>query len=166
MKLSRFRLFLSIRTESPLGVRDDYWPRDRTPFFHAFQPVAERYRQRKRLALYLLLGFMLGGFLLTYIDMPGTVRLWGVLLLLAVLLGAVVTFLFGLRLKCPACRKRLEPAKGPYCPQCGSDQFSHGIHACCPSCNRTIADEDGDGARSYRIRGCTHCGVMLDERGV
>ena len=110
-----------------------------------------------------------------YVDVPDVVRIWGFILLLAAWLGAVVTFAFGLKLRCPACRNRLEPAKGPYCPQCGSDQFQHGIqrrgpgganYPYCPSCEGRIAEEDGDSRRSYRIHGCTHCGVMLDEMGV
>jgi hypothetical protein len=36
----------------------------------------------------------------------------------------------------------------------------------CPTCDGRIAEEDADSSRSYRIRGCTHCGVMLDEMGV
>ena len=103
------------------------------------------------MGFYLLMVFMLGGFLLMYVDIPGVVGIWGFIFLLAAWLGAVVTFAFGLRLRCPACRNRLEPAKGPYCPQCGSDQFQHGIHRggprdannpYCPSCDGRIAEED------------------------
>jgi hypothetical protein len=168
MRISRFRLSLSISSSAPPGVDHQYWPRERTPFLHQFRPTAERYRRRKRTVLYLLVGFLLGGFLLMYVNVSVAVTGWGLILLTAVLLGAVLTFFFGLRLRCPACSKRLEPAKGPYCPQCGSDQFGHSVHddPYCPSCNSTIAEEDGDSSRSYKIRGCTHCGVMLDEMGV
>lgn len=175
MKIRRYRLSISVTSGLPAGVSYEYWPRERTAFLHTFRPTAERYRRRRRMGLRLLIGFMLGGFLLMYVNVPNVVRVSGFILLLAAWLGAVGTFAFGLRLRCPACRNRLEPAKGPYCPQCGSDQFQHGIHrsgqqgandAYCPSCDGTIADEDADSSRSYRIRGCTHCGVMLDETGV
>jgi hypothetical protein len=113
---------------------------------------------------------MLGGFLLMYVNVSGAARMWGVILLMVAWLLAVGTFVFGLRLRCPACRKRLEPAKGRYCPQCGSDQFRSGSPESgppfCRSCDGRIAVEDGDSRRSYMIRGCTHCGVMLDEMGV
>ena len=141
---------------------------------HAFRPIAERYRRRKRIGLYLLLGFMLGGFASMYV-VPEAAKLWGFFLLLAACLGVFAIFVFGLRLRCPQCRKRLDRAKGPYCPQCGSDQFERGIHRgettsanypCCPACDGRIAEEDGDSSRIDRIRGCTHCGVMLDEMGV
>jgi len=169
MKLSRYRLSLSVSSTPPAVFNSEYWPRERTAFLHQFRPTADRYRRRKRTVLYLLLGFMLSGFLITYLNVSDVVRISGLILLLAVLLGAVITFAFGLRLRCPACRKRLEPAKGPYCPQCGSDQFQQGMRtgdSYCPSCDSRILEEDGESSRNYRIRGCTHCGVMLDEGGV
>jgi len=175
MKVSRFRLSISVSSGFPPGNRFENWPRESTAFVHTFRPAAERYRRRRRMGLYLLMGFMLGGFLLMYVNVPDAVNAWGLILLLAALVGAVVTFAFGLRLRCPACRHRLEPARGPYCPQCGSDQFQHGIHRggtrnasdpYCPSCDGRIVEEDADSRRSYAIRGCTHCGVMLDEIGV
>ena len=175
MKIRRYRLSLSVNSISPARFSNEYWPRERTEFLHAFRPIAERYRRRKRVGLYLLLGFMLGGFALTVVNIPGVAKLWGLFLLVAAWLGAVVRFAFGLRLRCPHCRNRLEPAKGPYCPQCGSDQFQHGIHRggtrsasdpYCPSCDGRIVEGDADSRRSYTIRGCTHCGVMLDEIGV
>ena len=175
MRISRFRLSLSVSSSLPARIDHQYWPRERTAFLHRFRPTAERYRRRKRTVLYLLMGFMVGGFLLTYVNVSGAVRGWGLILLSAALTGAIFTFFFGLRLRCPACSKRLEPAKGPYCPQCGSDQFGQEVYSgrrrrtddpYCPSCEGRIAEEDGDSSRSYKIRGCTHCGVMLDEMGV
>jgi hypothetical protein len=175
MNIRRFRLSLSVTSGAPARLNYEYWPRERTVFLHTFRPTAERYRRRKRTILYLLLGFLMGGFLLMSLNLPDTMRVGGISILMGALFGAVAIFALGLRLRCPNCRKRLEPAKGPYCPQCGSDQFQHGIHRggsaggndpYCPACDGRIAEEDADSARSYKIRGCTHCGVMLDERGV
>jgi hypothetical protein len=175
MKVRRYRFSLSVNWGLPAGLRYENWPRERTAFLHTFRPTVERYRRRRRIRVYLLTGFMLGAFLLMYVNVPEVVRFWGFTLLVTACLGAAVTFAFGLRLRCPACRNRLEPAKGPYCPQCGSDQFQRGIHKggprggnapYCPSCDGTIGEEDADSCRSYRIRGCTHCGVMLDEMGL
>jgi hypothetical protein len=115
-----------------------------------------------------MLAFMLGGFVLAYADVARMLGIWGFILLMSAWLGAVLITAFGLRLRCPACRKRLEPAKGAYCPQCGSDQFRlpRTADPYCPSCDCLISEGDGDSCRNYRIRGCTHCGVMLDEIGV
>jgi hypothetical protein len=166
MKIRRFRLSLSVSSGSPARFSNEYWPRERTAFLHTFRPIAERYRRRKRIGLYLLLGFMLGGFASMYV-IPDVMKLWGLFLLFAAWLGGIAIFAFGLRLRCPQCRNRLDRARGPYCPQCGSDQFQRGAnYSYCPACDGRIVDEDADSARSYRIRGCTHCGVMLDEMGV
>ena len=107
MKVSRFRLSISVSSGFPPGNRYENWPRESTAFVHTFRPAAERYRRRRRMGLYLLMGFMLGGFLLMYLNVPDAVNAWGLILLLAALVGAVVTFAFGLRLRCPACRHRL-----------------------------------------------------------
>jgi hypothetical protein len=58
---------------------------------------------------------------------------------------------------------------------CGSDRFQYASHvrgpassrrAYCPACDSTIDEGGGDLPRSYKIRGCTHCGLMLDEKGL
>jgi len=175
MKIRQYRLSVSLNSGSPADIRYDHWPRQRTRFLNTFQPIAERYRRRRRTGLYLMVGFMLVGFVLTRLNVSNTAHLWGFIVLLVIWFAAIITLVFGQRLKCPACRKRLEPAKGLYCPQCGSDEFRHGTHRrgsagmrvrYCPSCDSRIAEDDADSGRSYKIRGCTHCGVMLDEAGV
>ena len=175
MKIRQYRLSFSVNSGSAAPIKYDYWPRQRTVFLNAFQPIAERYRRRRRTGLYLMLAFMLVGFALARVSVGEAVKLWGFILLMTIWFSAIIALVFGQRLKCPACRKRLEPAKGLYCPQCGSDEFQHGTHRrgstgtrerYCPSCDGRIAEEDGDSARSYKIRGCTHCGVMLDEMGL
>jgi DNA-directed RNA polymerase subunit RPC12/RpoP len=151
------------------------WPRPLTPHLHTFKAHAERYRRRKRIALSLMIGFVLVGVLMMNINLPNEAAIWGGVLMAASWLFALLIFVFGLRLRCSACKKRLEPARGLYCPMCGSDRFEHGRHKIgplfarypyCPSCDHKIADPSGDDSRSYTIRGCTHCGVMLDETGL
>jgi hypothetical protein len=171
MKRTRFTFQVTVGSAAPVN---EPWPRAHTRFLHEFKPRAERYRRRKRIGLGLLLGFMIGMFVVMQTTFPGFVRLSVVVVLVVGLMASLLIYAFGLKLRCPACRKRLEPATGLYCPQCGSSQFEHGSHrspstprdAYCPECNGRIAEEDGDSARSYRIRGCSHCGVMLDEKGL
>ena len=140
-----------------------------------FKLQAQRYRNRKRAALLLTLGFLLGCAVLTNNSIGRAAGLAGFGVLVTCWAGAVGLALFGLGLTCPACRKRLLPAKGRYCPQCGSDQFDGGSHrrgpaqsrfVFCPACGGTIHDGDNEQPRAYRVRGCTHCGVLLDESGV
>jgi predicted RNA-binding Zn-ribbon protein involved in translation (DUF1610 family) len=111
-------------------------------------------------------GSLLGGVALMSINVFERVRILGIVVLMTCLAASCLILLFGLKLVCPACKKRLEPANGFYCPQCGSDKFESGRRAYCPSCDNRITEEDGDSSRSYLIRGCTHCGVLLDEKGL
>src|SRR5262245_16550511 len=126
MKIRRYRLSFSLNSGSAAEIKYDYWPRERTVFLNAFQPIAERYRRRRRTGFYLMLAFMFFGFSLARVNIGDAAKLWGFILLLATWFAAIITLVFGQRLKCPACRKRLEPAKGLYCPQCGSDEFQPG----------------------------------------
>lgn len=151
------------------------WPRPGSPYLHAFKAYAQRYRRRRRIALSLMIGVMLAGLLMTNINLSSGAAIWGGGLMAASVLVALLIFVAGLRLRCPACQKRLEPARGLYCPMCGSDQFEYGRHKIgpwlarypyCPSCERKIAESSGDDSRTYRIRGCTHCGVLLHEIGL
>jgi hypothetical protein len=175
MNWTRRRFSFGVALTSPSFSGHGQWPRARTHFLEAFKPKAARYRYRTRLSIALLFGSMLGGFIFVSLSPSGIAAAGGVLLFAACLLSSVVIHLFGRRLICPACKKRLEPARGLYCPQCGSDKFQRGTHKSgpslsryiyCPSCDGRIMEDDGDSARSYRIRGCTHCGVMLDEAGL
>jgi hypothetical protein len=141
----------------------------------AFNRRATRYKNRTRMAVMLLISFLCLCAVLSETRLGHYLDVWGGVLLLIGWLGFVGIALFGLRLTCPACHRRLTPANGPYCPSCGSDQFAGGRHlqngagkkfAYCPVCDTTIYDGDNEQPRSYRIRGCTHCRVTLDKTGV
>ena len=173
IKKTRWSFRVSVASSQPTVHTP--WPRPHTPYLHAFKAHAQRYRRRKRIALSLLIGFMLVGLLTMNINLSKEAAIWGGGLMAVSWLVAVLILVVGLRLRCPACRKRLEPARGLYCPMCGSDRFEYGRHKLgpwlarypyCPSCEHKIAEASGDDSRTYRIRGCTHCGVMLHETGV
>ena len=141
----------------------------------AFESQMKRYQNRKRTAVLLILGFLLACAMFTETNIGRAFGIWGFGLLVACWIVGMGIMLFGLVLTCPACRKRLMPAKGRYCPQCGSNQFDRGSHvrgpaqsrfAFCPACDGTIYDGDNEQPRTYLIRGCTHCGIRLDEKGV
>jgi RNA polymerase subunit RPABC4/transcription elongation factor Spt4 len=143
-------------------------------FLEAFKPRLRRYRRRRRIGLSLFTAFMLGGFLVSMTGAAPWLGAWTFVLLTACWLGACVALIFGQRPRCPACGRRLIPAVGGFCPQCGSDQFQKSSNrwrlfseriGFCPACRSTLGEESGDGRRTYRVRGCTHCGVLLDENG-
>jgi hypothetical protein len=170
-----FRIVFRVQTGPTLMPTHCPSGAERMRYVNVFRSRASSYRRRKFIAAALIGAFIFAcaGFAKTRVgDLLGV---GGAVLLLAWWLGAVLILFLGLRLKCPACRKGLMPAAGPYCPQCGSDQYAKGRHqrgpiasrhAYCPTCDCTIYDGDNEQPRTYRIRGCTHCGVMLDERGL
>lgn len=144
-------------------------------YLTAFQSQVKRHQNRRRRIVLLIAGFLLGCAVFSATSIGQAVGIWGLVLLAAFWVVGVGMALFGLKLACPACHKRLTPAKGRYCPQCGSDQFDGGSHlrgarqsryAFCPSCEGTIYDGDNERPPTYLLRGCTHCGVLLDEKGV
>ena len=74
------------------------------------------------------------------------------------------------RLHCPACRQRLFDRFGPFCPECGSRSLGPPnpcdlvpIHPCA-ACARTF--RWGKGAKVFKIRYCSLCGVLLDAQGL
>ena len=82
MKIRQYRLSFSVNSGSAAPIKYDYWPRQRTVFLNAFQPIAERYRRRRRMGLYLMLAFMLVGFALARVSVGEAVKLWGFILLM------------------------------------------------------------------------------------
>jgi hypothetical protein len=69
--------------------------------------------------------------------------------------------------KCPACHNSLFSIKlEHYCPECGSNQLKVGNWLKSPRCNECGKYlEWRRGGRNYKIRYCTHCGVLLDKKG-
>jgi len=156
--LKRFQLQLSVRINGdlPPDFADRFTVPGRRRFNAAFASRARRYRLSNRIVIALLIGFGLGLFVAVKLPVLEKTRLWIAVAFALFLSLAIVIHLSNLRLRCPSCRKKITPATGPYCPQCGADS----------SCQCRIEEASGDDARSYRVRGCTHCGVFLDEQGL
>jgi hypothetical protein len=157
-----FRIYLREAVKAPARVANDYLPEEAASFRETFRPIAERYRQRSRIAgfgmaaffLCIGLGFMLPKHLFMY--------LW---------LGCICSWLYMFfaapRMPdCPACHNRLDAGFGAFCPECGSHSLQPGSwlrSPRCESCGKTMRRGKG---RHYTIRACTHCGLMLDDRGL
>jgi rRNA maturation endonuclease Nob1 len=67
-------------------------------------------------------------------------------------------------LVCPACGNSVENFDR-FCPMCGAEALRrYQITAAkCDECGRTLGHYK---YRNYKIHFCTHCGVLLDRRGV
>lgn len=131
-----------------------------------FAPVANRYRRHTRTAIAAVIGFFCC-ILLLLLFRPSAMG-WGFLVPAVVFwviaLGATLS---APALACPACKERLDRDLGRYCPECGSTQLEAGdfVQASyCLSCRRQMRRHKGR-TRLYTIRACTHCGLMLNERG-
>jgi len=161
----RSQFFIRINAAPPPIFVDRFAESGRTSFEAAFARRARRHRISGRAVVLLLVGFALG--LLAAVKLPvSEAARMGIALASATLLPlAVLVHLINLRLRCPSCSRKLTPAKGRYCPQCGTDRYRAGSGQC-DDCGVRIDEGSGDDARSYRVRGCTHCGVFLDEPGL
>jgi hypothetical protein len=165
IKRRRLQFFVRVNSGLPATFVDRFTAPGRYSFQAAFAPRARRYRLSTRIVVGLLLGFGFG--ILSAMNLPvsESSRLWIVLPSALLLPLAVLFHLSNLRLRCPSCRRALTPAKGRYCPQCGSEEYLAGSGQC-EDCGGLIKEDSGDDARSYRVRGCTHCGVFLDQQGL
>ena len=128
-----------------------------------FRPAGSRYRRRLGAfvlcaAAGILLSFVslvVPELLLEWISVPG-VALIALSLLLFFMLPA---------LQCPACGKATDSGFDRFCPMCGKAalRVSRLWGTRCDGCGRSMGSYK---YRNYRVRYCTHCGVMLDARGV
>ena len=153
-------------SENPLPI---YSAADRTQFRTAFAPVAATYRRNRRIGAYAVVAWV-GSFLLPRI-LPEPASSW---LTSWLFLPLILLFVLGIvaawrsrRLICPGCTQNLEVGLGPYCPECGSGELQPGSFLKpphCPACDRSLKQKNH--RRLYRIRACTHCGLMLDEQGL
>jgi hypothetical protein len=148
----------------PQRYASDFSAEELSHFREIFRPLAERYRRHLRTAC-IVLGLSFACILFGFV-MPKTLFPWflggfficWLTLLLLISLSPVPD--------CPSCHNRLDRGFGAYCPECGARALHPGgwLRAGqCSSCGRAMRRGK---SRSYRIRACTHCGVMLDERGL
>ncbi|MGD0509471.1 MAG: hypothetical protein ABSA27_16855 [Terriglobales bacterium] len=70
------------------------------------------------------------------------------------------------QLKCPACHSLFIDEIGECCPECGSAPLVPGgglggLH--CSSCGKKLISGKN---RNFRYKACTHCGVLLEQKGL
>jgi len=127
-----------------------------------FRPLAERYRKRMRLfvalfacALLLIVAALFGPDSWAVLcGVPGTVCV----------VAALATFFTKPTLVCSACGKSAD-VFDRFCPVCGAETLHpYQITAAKrKECRRTLGHYK---YRNYKIHFCTHCGVLLERRGV
>jgi hypothetical protein len=157
-----FHLFIRRQPEvAPDRVATDYTPDDAAAFREQFRPLAQNYRRRSRMT-----GFgMAGAYLFAVL---GVVLLpnFGIYFLFGGISSCLLIALSEpVAPHCPACHNKLDAGLGVFCPECGSQSLQPGGwfgSPRCDSCRKTLNCSRG---RSYKIRACTFCGLMLDQKG-
>ena len=161
--------------------KDKYTAEETAQFQILFWPVAHKYRRCHRTAMWLLgTGFviLIGGvigrnglqFVYGHDVVPKIVM--NVITWVAFAGIIVATGLLASRptLTCPACRGSLDQRIVNYCPECGSDRLGKDWlkQPQCRSCGASLKHIRTKSGRKrvYRVRACTHCGLMLDHEGL
>ncbi len=128
-----------------------------------FRPAGDRYR--RRLAWFVLCA--LAGFLLSLVSIlvPGFLLKWFAIPGIALIALSLVLFFTLPAPQCPACGKATDNGFDRFCPVCGKEalRISRLWGTRCDACGRGMGSYK---YRNYRIRYCTHCGILLDTRGI
>ena len=140
----------------------DYNTSELRAFREKFIPLAEHYRgQQRRMTL------AIGGYLVFVALLWMNVPLPNYVAAILWLGGGILIFRFlGPQLPdCPACGNCFSHPLGAYCPDCGGPLVASDTlrRTRCVSCEKNLR---GGKSRNYRCRGCTHCGVPLDDLGL
>jgi predicted RNA-binding Zn-ribbon protein involved in translation (DUF1610 family) len=162
--MKSFRLYFPRRNVAPERVVSNYEPAELACFREQFVPVAKGYRRYASLGPTLIVV----GFACVFLSMAFPIlSFW--------LVGGIFfCFLVGMFVslpqvvECPACQNMLETDIGSYCPECGARAIQRDISSgkrSCASCGKALR-RGRRNSRLYTIRACTHCGVLLDEKGI
>ncbi|CAN5708764.1 hypothetical protein BH09VER1_BH09VER1_43990 [soil metagenome] len=155
-----FRLYGGQRIDPPKLLASDYSPEELARFRKAFEIETKR-NNRRGLILFVLVAplIMLNFVGSAYATWGYEWRSGGFFLGVVAILFLVIRTSKG---GCPACKRSLD-ASGEFCPVCGRRDLQPGSWLCapkCSSCQKTMTA--GKGGRNYRVRACTHCGLVLD----
>lgn len=134
-----------------------------------FAPVAERYRRDGRIFVAGVFAYIFCIIAALLTDIESSLR-WliiGAVYVIAVVFVLRLAFVRQQVLACPACHGALKRNLGDHCPQCGGGPLQPGKWfraRRCSACGASVR-------RSKRgqilgVRACTHCGLMLDDRGL
>jgi hypothetical protein len=163
-------------------VVDEYSAEELLKFRRQFAPVAQQYRKRGLRMFSVCVYVFLLCLLCMGIDITANVfqiyakwinillplALW--FLMLSLFAGFIFFKLSMSRVKCPACHNRVLDRPVQYCPDCGSSQIEAGNFwgrlPKCNACGKKLFLSGRNRGKFFAIRYCTHCGVLLDEKGL
>jgi hypothetical protein len=161
--MKSFRLDCLRPVTTPVREIADYSVEERSRFRDAFSSVASDYRRRRRIGYIVAVGFVMC-ILLSIVF--SKMLPWLAIPALTFWIIGLVTVMRGESLVCPGCSNSIEYSFGRYCPECGSSQLQPGgwfRSRHCAACGKSIRRYK---RRNYKIRACTHCGLVLDNTGL
>ena len=142
-------------------------------FQEAFAEDLKQYRaSERRFALPILLTFVAGFAAIFYsflVFQPPVTWLFitgFALVAIGLILMAVTATVFQRKLICPACRHSFIDDIEDCCPECGSPSLDMRDWRGARHCNFCGKDLVSGKNRNFKHRACTHCGVLLDEKGL
>lgn len=150
----------------PQRYAEDYTREESESFQETFRAAASDHRRGQRNML-VMFGVAVLCWLPAAFMQKTTLTSWFSWAFAAIILLTLVLSTLERPLICPACRNALNEVMGPFCPECGARavRATDGKYPECGSCKATLS-RGRKGGRRYRIRACTHCGVMLDDQGI
>jgi RNA polymerase subunit RPABC4/transcription elongation factor Spt4 len=91
----------------------------------------------------------------------------GIFLIVAGLIAlAIAASALQRQLKCPACQNLFLSELGNFCPECGSAGLEEGDWLGARHCNGCGKNIRGGKNRNFKYKACSHCGLLLDEKGL
>lgn len=161
------KFYLHHPVVTPQRFVTDHTTEEQIQFREAFQPLAKRYR---RFNLIVGMGFVSGAICLVLaMNFKDTWFIWPLvgIFICSLLLVLCSVFVGCFRMpSCPACHNAIWETFGAYCPECGAKTLDHRTWPFSPRCLTCGQSMRRGRRRLYKIRACTHCGVMLDEIGL
>lgn len=148
----------------PTRFASDYTEEELAALRESFRPLVGRYRR------YSLVGvafFFLGsGSLLMSALVEKDRSAWFVGVFVLCWLSAAAISLLVPMPSCPSCCNRLNRELGPFCPECGAKAMQPARWFGRPRCSSCAESISFRGRSRSPVRACTHCGALLDEKGL
>jgi hypothetical protein len=160
-----FRLYSEPAPVAPLREVADYPAEERDRLRDAFRSTAAGYRRHGRIAAWCFGGFLCC-ILLVLVLRKSSPPWFAMVPALVCWIAGFVAMMSAPRLVCPGCSNKMDINLGRYCPECGAPQLQPGGWFRSPRCGSCDRPMRRNKTRGYKIRACTHCGLMLDEAGL
>ena len=161
--LKSFRLYFGRRVVLPDRVVADYQPEELARLRAEFRLLAQHYRRCRCIGAICVAIFMIC--VLLFMTFPKYEFYYGVCAFTSWLAGILLAIGSPVP-NCPACHNALDQGIDTYCPECGAHAIQRDGWFTAPSCLSCRKKLTRRKTRHYTIRACTHCGVMLDDKGI